>query len=266
MHQPDLTSRNTSAKDGSTQGHCGRENVIILTSGLTGSSVLTGFLARSGYWAGDVTSKKEYDTYENSELVRLNSMLLKEAGFQGNYTTGFSQKLIDRVAGLSTAIDTSAYRRFVEQCDGHRPWVWKDPRLCFTIGFWADILPLESCRFLVLTRDLWRAWIAGTLRRRIASYRWHKWYEQSISSAMVSFLQARNLDYAHVTYEGLIAQPDQTINKMNSFLAANLDIQDLAAIYTGPLHKRPKSSTSGMIKAVLLYLKNYPERLHRIEA
>ena len=47
-------------------------NTIILTSGLTGSSVLTGLLARGGFWAGDRTAKKkDYDTFENEELIRL---------------------------------------------------------------------------------------------------------------------------------------------------------------------------------------------------
>ena len=54
-----------------------RRNVIILTSGLTGSSVLTGLISRVGYWNGDQTHKKEYDTCENSELISLNLSLFQ---------------------------------------------------------------------------------------------------------------------------------------------------------------------------------------------
>ena len=59
-----------------------RPNVIILTSGITGSSVLSGFLAHSGYWAGDTTHKKEYDTFENAELIALNLKILQQAGYR----------------------------------------------------------------------------------------------------------------------------------------------------------------------------------------
>jgi hypothetical protein len=46
-----------------------RKNVIILTSGLSGSSVLAGLIANAGYWVGDETFKKDdYDTFENREL------------------------------------------------------------------------------------------------------------------------------------------------------------------------------------------------------
>ena len=57
-------------------------NVIILTSGVSGSSVLTGLIAKAGYWTGDTTAKKEYETYENQELIDLNLRLFKESGFR----------------------------------------------------------------------------------------------------------------------------------------------------------------------------------------
>ena len=44
------------------------DNVIILTGGLTGSSVLAGVLAAAGYWSGEDTFKKrDYNTYENAD-------------------------------------------------------------------------------------------------------------------------------------------------------------------------------------------------------
>src|SRR5437588_12340988 len=112
-----------------------KPNVIILTSGITGSSVLSGFLAQSGYWAGDATHKKqnEYDTFENTELIRLNLEILKQSGYTGDYISEFSTDAIARIACLHGAIDDSPYRRFLQECDQHRPWVWKDPRLWLTI-------------------------------------------------------------------------------------------------------------------------------------
>ena len=58
-------------------------NVIILTSGISGSSVLTGLISRAGYWLGDVTHKKEYDTYENQELIDLDLQLFKQSEYTG---------------------------------------------------------------------------------------------------------------------------------------------------------------------------------------
>jgi len=54
-----------------------RKNIIILTHGWTGSSVFAALLGRAGYWLGSSTVKnKDYDTFENAELVARNRELL----------------------------------------------------------------------------------------------------------------------------------------------------------------------------------------------
>src|ERR1700686_3366711 len=74
-----------------------KHNVIILTSGLTGSSVLTGLIARAGYWPGDRThKKKEFDTYENEELIDLNRRIFEQANYHGNYLMDFSPGVLAR--------------------------------------------------------------------------------------------------------------------------------------------------------------------------
>jgi hypothetical protein len=56
-----------------------RQSVIILPSDLSGSSVLTGLLARGGYWAGDATFKKQqHETLENQAFIDLNASSLKD--------------------------------------------------------------------------------------------------------------------------------------------------------------------------------------------
>ena len=122
-----------------------KPNVIILTSGLTGSSVLTGLISQAGYWTGDSThKKKDYDTFENEELIDLNLRIFQEADYKGNYLTQFSPETLARINSLSKTMDGSLYRAFVEKCSQHRPWVWKDPRLWMTIHFWKDILDLKD--------------------------------------------------------------------------------------------------------------------------
>src|SRR5690348_2048850 len=94
-----------------------QRNAIILTSGITGSSVFTGLISQAGYWTGDKTFRKsEYDTYENEELIQLNEKLLKEAGYTGDYTKEFSVEAISDVASLIGKTDAREYRVFVEKC------------------------------------------------------------------------------------------------------------------------------------------------------
>jgi hypothetical protein len=238
-----------------------KANVTILTSGETGSSVLTGLIARAGFWPGDETFRKsEYDTYENSELVTLDQELIKRSGFTGNYMYEFSQEAIDRIASIWSGMDDAPYRRFVNGCQAHRPWIWKDPRLWLTIRAWAPLLDLGGCKFVVLTRRIKDCWVAGTLRRHILSYNYLKRKEESIQNSALDFLKSNMLSHLHVTYENLVAQPGRTLSELNSYLNIRLTVDDLQAIYRGPLYQIPRKSRIDFLRAVLIYIKNYSER------
>lgn len=239
-----------------------KKNVVILTSGLSGSSVVTGLLARAGYWIGDSTFKKsDYDTFENRELIELNLRLFQEAGYKGNYLLEFSPEAMQDIGALAGKIDESAFREFIAKCDRNQPWIWKDPRLWLTIRFWKHLMDLEACSFIVLTRGLMQSWISSTLRRQITSYRYARKYETSIQQSALHFLSENRIPHLDVTYEGLILHPAETIDRLNRYLDTDLGVEDLKAVYHKPLYKNPRSSLAKHMKAMLIYAKNYSQRL-----
>lgn len=235
-------------------------NVIILTSGISGSSVLAGLISRAGYWTGKSTHKKEYDTFENQALIDLDLRLFKEANYTGNYAMEFSADAIAAIESLGKKLDKRPFVDFIEECNGRRPWVWKDPRLWLTIRFWKPLLNLEECRFVLLTRDFTHHWVSGMLRRHIRSYGSMKRYEQSIRDSLTDFLSENRLPYLHITFEDLVAEPEKTIQELNAHIGTGLSVKDLAAVYNKPLYKAPRSSRLDFAKAVLIYVKNYSER------
>ena len=84
------------------------DNVIILTGGLSGSSALAGLLVAAGFWSGENTfRKRDYNTYENSELIRLNRQLMQRADVGEEYTMRFLPDAIDRIAALAGVEDLS---------------------------------------------------------------------------------------------------------------------------------------------------------------
>jgi hypothetical protein len=237
-------------------------NAIILTSGLTGSSVLTGLISQAGYWTGDSSHKKEdYDTYENQELIDLNLRLFEEAGYKGNYMTEFSPELLSQIGALYGRIDSRPYQLFLDKCNKHQPWIWKDPRLWLTIHFWKNLLHLDDCTFILLTRDYLQAWISATLRRQIRSYSSFKNYEWRIKDSVVQLLEEHRRPYLHIRYDELIAHPAATIDALNRYLETSLSIDDLKRIYRRPLFRSPRASSLDYCKAVLIYMKNYSERV-----
>jgi hypothetical protein len=239
-----------------------KSNVVVLTSGLTGSSVLTGLISEAGYWTGDRTvKKKDYDTFENADLVSLNQRIFDAADFKEDYMTHFSPDALARMDSLSQETDTSEFRAFVEKCNQHGPWIWKDPRLWMTVHFWKDIVDLRSCKFIVLTRDLRQLWVSTLLRRQIVSYRASRAYEEHVRDSAIGFLDRNRLSYHVVRYEDVVVRPAPTIGRLNDYLGAELTVNDLKKVYHKPLYKLPASSPLDFAKALLIYAKNYSQRI-----
>lgn len=141
-----------------------RPNVIILTGGYNGSSVLTGLLARAGFWLGNSTAKVRYETFENQKLVDLNIKLLKSSGFRWNDVTELPPPSIVEIEKLSLNLSVHEFERLVHECNSNKPWLWKDPRLCYTIFFWRRFIDLDRCRFILMTRDIKQTWTSAILK------------------------------------------------------------------------------------------------------
>lgn len=55
-----------------------------------------------------------------------------------------------RLANLTPAPED---RTFLQQYEANAPWVWKDPRLCYTLGYWGRMLDPATTRVVLTLRD-----------------------------------------------------------------------------------------------------------------
>ncbi len=239
-----------------------KKNIVILTNGLSGSSVTTGLLSRAGYWTGDRTfAKKDYNTNENSELIKLNNTIMRELGYTDDYTQRFSREAIAMIANRSGELDPTPYREFLERCNANQPWVWKDPRLWLTIRFWKHILDIENTQFILVSRDYQQIWISELHRRDIISPAYSRAYNEGIRRALLNFFEDNKLEYFDLWYEDLIVKPERTIARLNAYLDTQLSVDDLRKDFRGELYKKPRGFKD-WLTAWAIYLKNYHLRNH----
>ncbi len=238
-----------------------QSNVVVLTIGWTGSSVLTNLIARGGFSTGDETVKKpDYDTFENLELTQLNRQLIRDSGCSINYAVAFSWKALATVASAADRIDLAVYRAFLERLAGQKPWVWKDPRLWLTIRFWQRLMDFSDVKFVWLTRDDLQSWISANIRRQIISYRYCKLYNQQVNSSIEAFLEINALPYLRLSFEDLVVRPAPTLDRLNRFLSVNLRLDDLRAVYDKPLYRKARG-VKDLLLAGAIYAKNYSARI-----
>ena len=235
------------------------KNVIVLTHGLSGSSLLTGLIARADYWLGQETmKKKDYDTYENQQLIDLNIQLLQSLGYDPDieYSPAVYQQFLKELPNKLAAIDLSPYREFVQTCQQNQPWAWKDPRLTWTIHVWHQLLPMDEIELIILSREPLQAWITYNQRRHIESYAFTKRFIDGMTGAVRDFAQSAGKNPLTITFEDILLRPDAVVGNINVLLDSELSVDDLKAVSNIPFGKKSRGFKD-FIMASLIYLKNY---------
>lgn len=214
-----------------------KPNIIILTSGETGSSVLAGLISRAGYWLGDDLADVAYKTFENQDLINLNITILDGTDYNWHDSINLPAPNRKQIEQSITKEDKNRFKAFIELSEKNTPYLWKDPRLSYTIFYWKNFLNYENTRFILMTRDVKQTWIGSILRGKFPiSLKDIEQVHKNCFYYSMDFLKHGNHDFIHVSFENLISNPEQTIDKLNQFLSTNLAIDDLRAIFRGKLH------------------------------
>jgi hypothetical protein len=240
------------------------KNVVILTTGLSGSSLLASFISRAGYWTGEETIIKDnftgnYDTFENKKLIELNNELIKSLGCKFNNDAQYHKNGHLRFDDAFKILDSQKYKKFLEICNAQGNWLWKDPRLWLTIGFWHNLLDNKNTRYILLYREHISLWTSLLNKRDIMTYRYLKEVEIKSRESMSRFLKTKNMQYSQICYDHLVKSPKPMIQKMNEFLGTELSIDDLRSVYKGEIGKSTWN-IQRLLMALLILVKNYHDR------
>lgn len=237
-----------------------KKNIVILTHGWTGSSVFSALFGEAGYWLGAETMHKpDYNTFENAGLVTLNRTIFQALAPAIDHEHRFDYNEILAIEKRSSGFDLQPCRDFVARCASHTPWLWKDPRLTWTLRVWSQVLDLDNTAFLILTRDHTQAWISANTRRHVQSPRFTREYNSGITDSNIRFLNERGLPFVQTSFEDLLLAPEKTLATLNAFFAVDLSLDDLRRVCREPLYQKSRDWKDWMT-ASLIYVKNYRER------
>ena len=237
-------------------------NIIVLTTGLSGSSVITSFISQAGYWVGDETIIKDsrsgvYNTYENSRLVQLNVNLINTLSFEYNNDVEYkvnAQLFFEKA--FYQYENKQIYSDFVEYCNSKGNWIWKDPRLWITIGFWQRILNKNNIKLIIVYRNPLSLWISLLNKRQIVGYFYLKNIERKSKEEIKQYINRNGLNYYLICYDELILYPEQIIPSLNEYLQTTLSVEDLKKVYNGKVGNKIWN-LKNLVKAILIYIKNH---------
>lgn len=205
------------------------KNVIILGAGRTGSSFLSGLISHNRYYIEKEGIEERFyypdGDYENPELKELNKKILWDSGYKYPKAMTAIPVDIEEIKELRDSTQSKAiYKDFLKKLNNNSPWLWKDPRLCFTIHFWDPLLDHENIMFIKITRDPYLVFrshskkiVLGSLKDIVQTY-----HQENVS--VDAYLSDNQIPFLNIDYSDL--KDPSIVHKINGFLGSNITEKD----------------------------------------
>ncbi len=216
-----------------------RRNAIIVGPPRSGTSMTAMFFKNSGYFVTEnevdqLQPANEFNPHgfwEAEALKQCNREILNAAGFEFNNTWMYPAITQQQADKISTLPHADHHRKLIEDFNGNAPWLWKDPCLSYTIGYWWPLLEPHNARVLLLKRDpeeiyqsfLRLKWLELNKDDKEAALQRIIHHMEAAQSAVEQF------DIPHVTvdYADYANAADTTARKIGDFFELELSAHDL---------------------------------------
>lgn len=132
----------------------GRANIVVMGSGRSGTSMVTGMLAEAGWFAGDEpypgrpANPKGF--FETLEINGINEYLLSTAVRSEAPLGPMQHWLVAPDGPLTLEVEAGLFAR-MKRLGRRGPFAYKDPRFSHTLSAWRDALP--GAKFICIFRD-----------------------------------------------------------------------------------------------------------------
>lgn len=239
----------------------GPKNVLVVGVPRSGTSMLAGLFVGKGYFAAEPGSGefREADHanpagyWEASSLIAHNVEAFHAVGFRHHNTWLYEAISPAQAAMLRDLEPLGIHASFVERYEAHRPWVWKDPRLCYTLPYWWRLVDHTTTRVVMIVRDpeaILRSWVRlgwreGTPEARVDVMARIEGHLQAARAAV----RMLGIPCIEVHYQDFASAPETTAAKLSDFLDVDLAPSDLS------FERRfDHSSPSGRLELALEHL------------
>ena len=251
-----------------------KKNVLVVGMARSGTSLTAGIFGRNGYHVGAIASERlregddnnPFGYFEADDLIDHNVGLLRLAGFRSHNTWLYEpvdEAVVTALAGLEPG---EPERKLLKAYAAHAPWVWKDPRLCYTLPVWWKLLDPETTCVLLVERDpeqVYRSfrrkgWCSGGERRQVI--------ERALHHTQTARDTVLRLEIPHLilSYGDTLREPGRTAERIGAVCGLQLTATQLN-VRPELDHSRGRSRLAGALRGQLARLPvGWRRRLSRI--
>jgi hypothetical protein len=212
-------------------------NAIVVGAPRSGTSLSAGIFARQGYFVADEGTGELRDPdrhnpfgyWEADGLITRNVALFERVGFPHHNTWGFDAMSDVQAEGLGRLGPSDEDVEFLAQYAARAPFVWKDPRLCFTVGHWWPLFDAATTRVLLIRRrpesiaqSWWGYFPDGKVDLAVALPRIEQHYRMAERA-----IEQKGIPALTVDYEDYLGDASGVAARIGSFFELELTGQDL---------------------------------------
>jgi len=191
--------------------------------------------------------------WEPAKLVDSNVEILRAVGFEDHNTWTRNKIRPDQEKAIYTLQTRDTHAALLNLYQDNQPWVWKDPRFCYTLGYWWPLVNPETTGVLLLIRN------PKEILRSFMRIKWRKDVAQDKDEfvrringhidAARACIKRLDIPHIEIDYSDYSSRPTETAEKIGQFFSINLTANDL-----GYNEKYNHSGSSG-------YLEYYAEKM-----
>ena len=215
------------------------KNVIVVGMARSGTSLTASIFVKKGYFVADDPNGQLQAADKNNlggfweleDLKEANASVLAAVGFPYHNTWTSNQILPHQAEAIGKLEHLDEHKSMVEYYEDKQPWIWKDPRFCYTLGYWWPLMNPETTAVLLVTRR------ASEVRRSLLRANWGdapsgdktaylKRIEDHIDFARRTI---RDLDIPHIEidYGDYSSKRQDTAEKLGQYFGFDLSPDDL---------------------------------------
>jgi len=205
----------------------------------SGTSMTAAIFARLGYFVAEDEKKQlrkgdEYNPagyFEAEPLIEANAKVFSAAGFPFDNSWLYEPINSDQAHAIFAVPADESHKQLVAKYDHQSPWVWKDPRLCYTLAYWWPMMDPTNTVVLLLKRDpgqifqsfLRVNWRHNTRKDKQDTF---KRIEEHIAAAELA-IQKFSIPHITIHYSDYSQHPFEVAQRMSEFFSIELDASQL---------------------------------------
>ena len=231
------------------------KNVIVVGTPRSGTSLAASIFAGQGYFVADDASAelRRPDHYnpggywEAEPLIEANVSLFRRVGYEHHNTWVKGPISAAQVAAINQLDAEASHRELVGHYETNGPWVWKDPRLCYTLGYWWPLVDQSNTQVMLVRRDP---------EETFTSFARIGWREDTASdreevfqrladhiNAAEAAIRESAIPHIEINYSDYRQDPDGVAAQLSSAFGLSLSANDL-----GFSSNLSSSTTSGRLR------------------